>query len=139
MERPHFDSVEWQDTYLCHIERIDKHRRKLIEIFNFIIDKYAARTCKDTITQPFFKLAFATESYFYEEEVLLKQLEYPQYREVRTRHKETTKHIIQFKEDFSEGKETTCQDMLFYLTLWIQQEVINYDPQIIGFLKQKGV
>lgn len=139
MDRPHFDFLEWQQVYNCSITKLDKHREKLVEIFNLMLERYNARTCKDNITEPFFKLAFNAESFFFDEELLLRQLNYPQLSDKKKKHKQVLARIVQFKEDFSTSKETVCMDMIDYLSDWIQYEIIEYDVTIVKFLKSRGV
>lgn len=139
MERPHFDTLAWHSELACHIQIIDKHRRKLIEIFNLMIDRYNARTCRDNITEPFFKLAFAAESYFFDLEIMLRQLNYPGFSKRKEANQLVLNRIVKFKEDFAQQKETVCIDMLLFLNEWMRAEVIRFDEQISSFLKTRGV
>ena len=139
MERPHFEPITWEPGFACKVSQLDKHRQKLIEIMNLMIDRYNERRCRDNITEPFFKLAFCLENFFADEEILLRRYNYPEFTMQKHRHKEVLARIVQFKDDFSEQKPTVCIDMLQYLSRWMQQEIICYKPDMIAFLKNKGV
>ena len=95
--------------------------------------------CKDNITEPFFKLAFNTESYFFDLEIMLRQLNYPKFSATKDKHQDVLNRIVQFKEDFASQKETVCIDMLKYLSEWIKTDVVGFDAQLMNFLKVRGV
>ncbi len=135
MERPEFDHLNWQEEYSCNVAKLDDHRQKLIDIYNLMIEHYNARTCKDNITKPFFKLAFRAESFFFDLEVMLRELNYPKLSERKEKHKHVLNRIVKFKEDFSTQKETVCLDMLTFMTGWMENEVLSLDPVIDEFLK----
>lgn len=139
MERPKFDFYHWQQEYSCGIIKLDEHREKLIGIYNMMIERYNERRCKDNITDAFFKIAFGTESYFFDLEIMLRQLNYPGFSAKKEAHQKVLNRIVQFKEDFSLQKQTVCIDMLKFMSEWIQNEILTFDSQINTFLQTKGV
>lgn len=139
MERPHFDTLSWEEQLATSIGLVDKHRQKLINIYNLMIERYNARVCKDNITEPFFKLAFVAESFFFDLELLMRQFNYPKFGDKKRSFEEVLQRIVVFKDDFAAQKETVCRDMLFYLSTWMQNEIMHFDEHLVSFLRNKGV
>jgi len=127
------------DEFLVDIEIMDDFRRKYIDLLNSLNDVIYHQNCKESVPEIFQKLAFYTENYFVEEELLLKNNGYPSLTVHRESHRQFIAEIVKFHEKFSQSTEGHCLDFLRLLENWFRTHLLNQDIEAVKFLKEKGV
>ncbi len=133
------DPFEWKDEYKVGVKAIDEHREKFFEIINKLKKVITDRDCQINVSDIFFALVHYAEHYLIQEEIYFKECGYNGFSQHQESHNNFIKRIIQFKEDYREGKKDVCEDMYFFLENWLVNHILHYDNQAVTWLKTRGL
>ena len=133
------EPLEWKDEYKVGVMAIDEHREKFFEIINKLKDTITNKECNVNVADVFFSLVHYAEHYLINEEIYFKDSEYPGFSQHQQHHNNFIARIIQFKEDYTQGKKDVCEDMYFYLEGWLSDHIMHYDTEAVNWLKEKGL
>ncbi len=133
------EPFEWKEEYKVGVDAVDAHREKFFGIINKLKKVITKRDCKINVADIFFSLVHYAEHYLIQEEIYLKESGYPGFSKHQQIHNDFIERIIQFKEDYRNGKPDVCEDMYFYLENWLREHILHYDIQAVKYLKEKGV
>lgn len=133
------EPYEWKDEYNVGVKAIDEHRQKFFEIINKLKRIINDNQCEISVTDLFFSLVHYAEHYLINEEIYFKEYGYKGFSKHRETHNNFIARIVQFKEDFRNGKKNVCVEMYGFLEDWLINHIINYDPEAVAWLKGKGV
>jgi hemerythrin-like metal-binding protein len=133
------DPFEWKDEYKVGVKAIDEHREKFFGIINKLKDVITSKKCKANVADIFFSLVHYAEHYLINEEIYFKEFGYNGFSQHKESHNNFISRIIQFKEDYSNGKKDVCEEMYFFLENWLTNHIMHYDIEAVEWLKQKGL
>ncbi len=131
--------IEWQTGYEYHIEPIDESHRKLVELINRLADMINHNACPGSMSEIFFSLIHYAERYMIQEEILLRDVGYPQLDQHKEKHRFFIDRIKTLREDFSAGNPEVCRELYDFLSEWFRNHVLKYDKETIAFLLKKGI
>jgi len=138
MERK-LKNIKWQPEYEFHIKVIDESHRKLVNLINRLTEMINRQACPENMSEIFFSLIHYAEHYLIREEILLRDLGYPQLDQHKEKYHFFIEKIKSFREKFSSENPDICRDLYDFLSEWFQNHVLKYDKEIITFLKKKGI
>ncbi|MCD6201748.1 MAG: hemerythrin family protein [Bacteroidales bacterium] len=131
--------IKWQPEYEFQIEAIDQSHRKLVNLINRLGDMINRQACPESMSEIFFSLIHYAERYLIQEEILLRDLGYPQLDQHKEKHHFFIEKIKSFRDEFSSRNPDICQDLYDFLSEWFRDHILKYDREIITFLKGKGI
>ena len=133
------EPFEWKDEYKVGVKSIDDHREKFFEIINRLKLVITQRDCKTSVADIFFSLVHYAEHYLINEEIYFKEYGYSGFSKHKETHNNFISRIVQFKEDYQDGKKEVCEDMYFFLENWLINHILHYDVEAVNWLKEKGL
>jgi hemerythrin len=132
------EPLEWRDEYNVNIGFIDEQHKKFLDILNQLKLVITERSCAASTSQVFFALANYTEQHLIQEEIYLKDYQYPGFSQHKESHNQFIQRLVKFQEDFQENKPRVCEEMHDYLLDWFENHILKYDKDAIAFLRSKG-
>ncbi len=118
------------------IQSIDKHHLKFIDLYEHFSMMQEKKSCVEEITSLFYKLSFHVENYFLEEEIYLKQYNYPKLQEHQEAHNAFIQRILYFQREYQAGNTDICFPIIEYLEEWFDEHIIQSDNEAVDFLLQ---
>ncbi len=133
--------MEWQQTFETGILEFDEHHKQLVDLLNMAHDGacYGAET--DELDAVINELIKYTEYHFISEEYWMEEYNYPFLISHRQEHQEFTKTIVQFHNDFQQGKAHLSMEILTFLMEWFNTHILGSDAKYGAFfttLKQNA-
>jgi hemerythrin-like metal-binding protein len=133
------EPFEWKEEYKVGVKAVDEHREKFFEIINKLKRVITEKECKVNVADIFFSLVHYAEHYLIQEEIYFKESGYSKFAQHQESHNNFIERIVQFKEDYKNGKPAVCEDMYFFLENWLINHILHYDIQAVSWLKERGV
>ncbi len=135
-----FSSVplQWKDEYNVNIKFLDEQHQKFLEILNQLKIVIANKNCKNKTSDIFFSLANYAEHFLIQEEIYLKDYQYPGFSQHKESHSLFILRLTKFHEDYKAAKENVCEDMHDFLMEWFENHILKLDKEAVIFLKSKG-
>ncbi len=131
---------KWDEQELSvGIKIMDNFHKNYVDILNRLIEVVYEKSCKENIAFIFHRLVFYTENYFVDEEILLKEHNYPGFSEHKSGHNVFIENIIDFHERYMVQNIDVCLEMLKFLEKWYREHIVLHDNEAIDFLLEKGV
>lgn len=131
--------IKWNETFSVHIEEIDKEHKQLVMMVNDLTDAMKTGKGRDVLGEILEGLIAYTASHFRTEEKYFKQFHYPHAVEHKKEHADFVKNVLEFKEQFDQGKSTVSVNVLQFLSKWLQAHIKEADMKYSTFLNDRGV
>ena len=128
------DIVLWDEKYATGIDEIDDQHKQLVILTN---ELYQACLDRNAVG-PAFKGAMGrmveyVRYHFTAEQELLKQMNYPNYKEHAVQHNELIKHIIGASNDYVQGKRFVANKFVITLKDWVFGHIAYYDKIYVSY------
>jgi len=121
-----------------NISFIDEQHRKFLDILNELKLVVAGKECRQKTSELFFALVHYAEHHLIQEEIYLKDYQYPGFSQHKESHNLFIQRLSRFQEDFEAEKENVCLEMHNFLQEWFENHILKYDKDAVAFLKSKG-
>ena len=131
--------LQWNEKYSVGIQSIDAQHQKWIRILNTLHAALREGRSRDVIAALLDEMVRYTQTHLNSEEKLMQQTNYPQYAEHKKIHDDLTKKVVEFQNDFQNGKSSLGIEMMNYLKTWLNDHIMGTDKLYGPHLKQKGV
>ena len=129
----------WKEEYNTGVKFIDEQHQYFLNIIHDLNDFLEQGVCMDSASKVFFSLAHYAEHFLIQEEIILKDYQFPRIKEHKELHAAFIKRVVQFKTDYQMDVEHTCQTMMDYLVDWFDNHILRYDKEAIDYLHDKGL
>ncbi len=128
----------WDDHYNTGVDFIDEQHRYFFNIIKRLeaVDKLSI--CKDQVAEIFFSLVHFVEHFRLQEEIYYKDLKMKNLEEHKKSHQEFVAGIVRFKDEYTQGEEGVCKNLMAFLTDWFYSHIIGTDREVINELKKAG-
>jgi hemerythrin-like metal-binding protein len=132
-------NYSWKEEYNTDVKFIDEQHQYFLNIMKDLQECLESGVCRDSASRIFFSLVHYAEHYLIQEEMYFKDSVLPSIKEHKERHAAFIRRVIQFKTDYEQDIEHTCQTMMEYLVDWFDNHILKYDKEAIDHLKRKGL
>ena len=127
--------VVWDEKYSTGIDDIDDQHKQLVFLTN---ELYQACLNGKNAVGPVFKDAMSqmveyVRFHFKTEQDLLKQMNYPYYKDHAVQHNELIKHIIEASNEFVQGKRFVANKFVITLKDWVFGHIAYYDKIYVSY------
>jgi hemerythrin len=129
----------WRRAYGINVRDMDRQHHCLFEQANKFYQALQAGNDQAALEEALEALIDYTDFHFSEEQALLKQHAYPDYKAHLKKHKRLVEQIIAFQEQFKHGEAQIGLELLGFLKSWIVNHVLTEDRKYAQFLNGKGV
>lgn len=127
--------IEWDPKYSVFVDEIDVHQKKMLELFNELIDmkksNVDARECINQISiiNDYSKIYFSTE------ERILRRKGYPDFIPHLKSHRNFTKNFITLRREIAEDIGMLSYEAIDRLRDWLINHILENDSLYIPFLR----
>lgn len=128
--------VEWDETLILGVPRIDADHEKLVEILNRCYSALMRHDHTRELNEIVAELLDYTEYHFGTEETLMLQAQYPAAKEHTAAHRTFIKSIHNFKDRFEAGESFVAIDVLVFLKDWLVAHIQNTDRSLAQYASE---
>lgn len=132
------EPLKWKDQYNVNITFIDDQHKKFLDILNQLKMVIAEKDCSNSTSDVFFALVNYAEHHLIQEEIYLKDYQYPGFSQHKESHNQFIQQLSKFQEAFEAQEENVCLEMHDFLQDWFENHILKYDKDAVAFLKSKG-
>lgn len=131
---------EWSDAYSVNLHTIDSQHKNLFRLAGDLHRAMLAGEAKNVLSQLLDRLVQYTVVNFSYEERLMQESGYPQFQaHKKLEHDNLTRRVLQFQEDFQEGRIALAVGLLQFLKSWLQHHIMESDNKYAPYVKAKAV
>lgn len=127
------------ENLLIGIQKMDEEHQYLVDLINELYEFMSKGNGKDIIEKTIVGLISYIEFHFKNEEKLLSDYGYPEYRDHLSKHYKLIKEVKEIQENFSNGQLLVTSEISNFLKEWLTQHIMISDKGYARFLKAKGV
>ncbi|MBF0571432.1 MAG: hemerythrin family protein [Candidatus Omnitrophica bacterium] len=128
----------WGSQMSVHIKVIDAQHQEILEALN-VLDNAVQLGCeKGVLTSTFEALVKYVGAHFSTEEILMIRFSYPGYEMHTKEHRNCTSKVLEFWEEFNSGNKALPQELVAFLSSWLDNHMVNMDQQYSLYFKEKG-
>ena len=129
--------ILWTDDLNVNIEIIDAQHKKIIDILNKLYEMHLNEkyTLVNEVIQ---ELKDFTNYHFDAEEKILKEIDFHEYLDQKTRHDKFKKLLLIYS-DFKivSGLKEMCKNLLFFVQNWFISHIKNVDKKSFSGINEK--
>jgi hemerythrin-like metal-binding protein len=129
----------WKPEYSVNNKIIDEQHIKLIDTINIFHDAMKSGKGNDVLENVFNNLSEYVNIHFSTEEKLMKDYDFPYYKEHGLEHEKCRKKIAEFKNQYEKGEIALSVELAIFLFDWVHEHLLNMDKKYSRFLNDKGV
>ncbi len=133
------DLMPWGDRLKIGITSVDDQHKELVAMVNELHKAMKVRMGAREAGQILERLADYTVYHFKFEEDLFEEHGYPEQDAHKKIHKDLVAKVVEFKQEFEEGKAALSMELMEFLTDWLRDHIMKTDTDYVPFFKEKGV
>ncbi|MFN7035761.1 MAG: bacteriohemerythrin [Bellilinea sp.] len=130
--------IKWEDRYSVKISKFDHQHQQLVSMINQLYDAMKVGKGQVELGKILEELVDYTRKHFSSEEALMLKHAYPQYAEHKASHDRLTHQVIDFKNQYHEGKIGLSIQMMNFLKEWLVNHILDEDKAYSNFFEAKG-
>jgi len=130
--------LEWSDKLTLGVEQIDEQHQQLVQLANDLVSAVEAGYGEDVLDVVFKELREYTVFHFKEEELYMKEIEYPGRREHVVEHANLKEQVKQYQREMYAKKDVSPDEVVVFLRNWLVEHIILNDMEIAQYLKDKA-
>ncbi len=127
--------IEWDPKYSVDIEEIDDFQKKILEMFNQLIDMKISGTDAKTFANMITDLNDYSKLYFSREEKILKKRGYPDFDSHTKAHRQFIRSSISLRREIAEDDNNLTLEAILELRDWLIDHIETNDALYIPFLR----
>ncbi len=131
--------IRWNDSFSVNVTELDLHHKKLVLMIGELADAMKEGKGKDVLGKILNSLIAYTASHFQTEEKYFKKFNYPYAEEHKKEHTLFVKNVLEFKEEFNQGRTTVSVSTLQFLSKWLQTHMRGADMKYSSFFNKNGL
>lgn len=130
--------IKWEDRYSVKISKFDLQHQQLVSMINQLYEAMKIGKGQVELGKILEELVDYTRKHFSSEEALMLKHAYPKYAEHKTSHDRLTQQVIEFKNQYNEGKIGLSIQMMNFLKEWLVNHILDEDKAYSHFFQAKG-
>lgn len=130
--------INWTDQMSVGSDFIDEQHKELLNILNRLMDSMVHRKAddeKEEIKSILKALTHYTRFHFASEEKLMESIGFPDLSEHKQIHENFVHRVMEFEENFRNGKFGLDIEMMGFLKDWLVHHIMETDKKYTGYLK----
>lgn len=131
------EKIHWLPKYNIGNEIIDNQHQFLIEIINEIIEVRKVQMNMEDIKVVFKKLIQYANIHFHDEEKLMIEVDYPNYSEHKSKHKEFIGELMKVEQEIVIENKYVSFEILIFLAQWFINHIQVMDKDLAPYLYEE--
>ena len=134
------DYFSWRDEWLLDIELLDRQHKAIAACLNMLANHYRVgqdsgntAAWKQQLADLLERLRVETSRHFHDEEQLMQNTQYPDWRHHRHEHVMLLAELKQHISNINTGNEELDTDMLSHMKTWLIEHTIDSDRKFAVF------
>jgi hemerythrin-like metal-binding protein len=128
----HEHKITWDDSLSVDVTEIDEDHRRLVDLFNLLVDAVADDEPSAYIDALLKELISCTDWHFKHEERLMLHYNYSELEGHRAEHQDLIDSALQLRRKFDDQDKRLGVDDIEYLSGWLTEHILGYDMKL-GF------
>ncbi len=124
---------KWRESYETGVSTMDEQHQKLIELINNLYSALRDKESQTAIQDVLDEMNTYAEQHFEQEEVLLKEKDYPEYESHAASHQSYRDKLKVLIEN-SEKEEAQVQEVYTFLRQWWMEHIVGEDKKYGEFI-----
>ena len=129
--------ILWNDQFSVGVKKMDEQHRKLIRIYNKLVDNAQATAGSEKVSEVLAELVEYAAEHFKCEEQLLRDHAHPDLKRQHTEHLEFRRQAGEFCLQASKGDDKVTNDLTNYLYGWWTNHILHEDKKYMALLEEK--
>jgi len=121
--------MEWSASFELGIEEFDGHHKFLVELLNMTYDGLTCEAPRDELGAVLDELIGYAGYHFAAEEHWMEVHHYPDAPQHCEEHKSFSKKVVEFQQDFHQGKADLSLEVLQFLNGWLSDHILKTDAE----------
>lgn len=130
--------IKWEDRYSVKISKFDQQHQQLVNMINQLYEAMKVGKGQVELGKILDELVDYTRRHFSSEEALMLKHAYPQYTEHKESHDRLTQQVMDYKNQYKEGKIGLSVQMMNFLKEWLVNHILDEDKAYTNFFESKG-
>ena len=132
------EKIEWNDTFSVGVKALDMQHKKIIRMFNDLVDNASANAGSEIVSRLLTTLVdYASEHFKYEEQ-LLRDHGYPDLQQQKDDHMQFRRQAAELCLSASQQNEKVVHDLLNFLHDWWTDHILIEDRKYSAFFGSFG-
>ena len=128
--------IQWKSEYDTNLVEINHQHLEMMHILNELNIKYINGYKDEELVIILNKLSNYALTHFTTEERFFDKYNYPNADSHREEHQYFIRKIEFYADDLKNGKRDFFEDMLNFLTSWLNDHLLNVDKKYIEYFKE---
>ena len=137
--QPITDLIPWNQKLVLGIPAIDDQHKELVRLINSLYGAMKIKAGASEAGKVLDELSRYTSYHFKFEENLFDKFHYPATAEHKKAHQELVAKVVHFQQEFHQGRAGLSMDLMYFLTDWLKQHILQTDKAYTPFFKDKKV
>ena len=129
------EKIQWLAEYNIGLELIDTQHQKLVEILNNLNEVKKEKNIESLI-RAFHDLICYSRIHFFDEEEIMKKINYPKYEEHKLEHKFFIDKLEEINKEIYEKNVYVSLSMRIFLTDWLVDHILTTDKGLIPYINK---
>lgn len=131
--------ITWKDDMSVGVEQFDHQHQKLVGMLNGLHEDLGKGMAADHMGRLIGELANYTKTHFKSEEEYMAKHNYPELEDHKEEHRNLTRQVVDFYQQFKAGKATMSVQMMNFLRDWLVNHIQGTDMKYKEFYKKEGI
>ncbi len=127
--------IEWDPKYSVDVEEIDNFQKKMLEMFNELIDMKNMSSDAKAYTSLISDINDFSKLYFSREEKILRKRRYPDFDSHAKAHRQFIRSSISLRREIAEDVNNLTLEAILELRDWLVDHIETSDSLYIPFLR----
>ncbi|MDR3581414.1 MAG: bacteriohemerythrin [Oryzomonas sp.] len=131
--------MTWQSTFELDIKEFDDHHKHLIGLMNGLHSNFTNGSGKEVLGAVVGELIDYASYHFLAEETWMNKHKYPGLSQHQDEHTAFKIKIVEFRNDFQNGKAELTIEVLIFLMRWLTEHILVSDAQFGNFARRLSI
>lgn len=131
--------LRWNQSLSVGISSIDDQHKTLVNLINELYSHMQSGSEKEATAATLDQLIQYTANHFKYEEENFDRHNYPDTKQHKEIHKKLVARVLQFQEEFNQGKADVSVELMDFLKDWLINHIKKVDKQYGPYLQSKGM
>ena len=127
--------INWEPKYSVDIEAVDTHQKKMLELFNELIDMKNNKNDAKEVMNKISEINDFAKLYFSTEEKVLRKKKYPDYQNHAKAHRQFIKSSISLRREIADDIGNLTDDIIIELRDWMINHMLTMDILFVPFVR----
>jgi len=131
--------LEWNDTFSVHVQELDEHHQRIIEMINGLRNILEQDTADAEVVAVVHNLIDYASTHFRTEERYMMQFGFAESESHEAEHDRFIEQVLVYQERLNRGEKVILAELLRFLKDWLVQHILGTDKQYSQFFNDKGL